>query len=240
MKKLLLTTALLILTFGLTAQTRISTADFTEIRVSNAFNVLLIPSDRNEVVIPENLALPDGVTPKDIVNVSNGTLTIQLQLSYQNFFEWRKVRNFENKRKKNNPFITIYFESLDALTLSGAVNAKSEQPIKGTTLRLRLSGASDAKLNVDVNQITTNLSGASDLTLIGKTNAHNLKASGASDAKLKNFESLFTEVSLSGSSDAKISAQKITGNASGASTLYINSNANRNVKTSGASSVKTY
>ena len=245
MKKLFLTTALLVLAFGLTAQTRIATADFNGIRVTNAFNVLLVPSDKNEVVFPENFEFPEvqprvgrphqRLTANDLVSVSGNTLTIGYSDTHQNL---RYIRSNNNNRRTSKHEIVIYFKSLESLRLSGAVNARSEQLIKGITLEINLSGASDAKLHVEFNQITTTLSGASDLTLTGKANLHKIRASGASDTKARNLETLHTEVTLSGSSDAGILARSVAGNASGASTVFVNSDADVNVRTSGAASVK--
>jgi hypothetical protein len=233
MKRLFSFTALLVLTTGfVTAQDSISTANFNKIEVRNAFNVILVPSDRCEVVVPKDLELPDGLTADDIISINRGTLTIAIPNSYQ--------RKFGHRLNKKQPNITIYFKSLETLKLSGASNAKTEMPIKESSLKLVLSGASDAKLDVVADQITTTVSGASDLTLTGKADEHKLNVSGASDVKAGNLNANQTEIHLSGASDAKILSQKITGNASGASTLRINSSADRNVRTSGASSVKTY
>jgi hypothetical protein len=78
------------------------------------------------------------------------------------------------------------------------------------------------------------------MTLRGRVNEHRINASGASDVKLKNLNVSKTEIQLSGASDARISSQKVTGSASGASTLRVNRNAEVSVRTSGASDVKRY
>jgi hypothetical protein len=235
MKRLFSFTALLVLTAGfLTAQDRISTADFNKIEVRNAFNVLLVPSDKCEIVIPKDLVLPEGLTADDIISINRGMLTIAIPESF------RRDAHRRQQTKRSEPYITIYFKSLESLRLSGASCAKAETPIRASELKLVLSGASDAKLNVVADQITTTVSGASDLTLTGRVNEHKVNVSGASDVKAGNLNANQTVVQLSGASDAKISSQKVTGSASGASTLRVNSNADRNVRTSGASSVKTY
>jgi formylmethanofuran dehydrogenase subunit D len=235
MKRTFLISAMLVFfTSFLIAQDRISTANFTKIEVRNAFNVILVPSDKNEVVVPKDLILPEGLTANDIVIVSGSTLTIAIP-TVQNI-----RRNIRGNNNKKQPYMTIYFKSLESLQLSGAVNAKSEGTIRASSLKLRLSGASDAKLDVIVNELTTVVSGASDVILKGRVNVHNITASGSSDVWAKNLNANRTEVQLSGSSDARISSLTVTGKASGASDLKVNSNADVNVRTSGASGVKRY
>ncbi|MCL2683167.1 MAG: DUF2807 domain-containing protein [Bacteroidales bacterium] len=229
MKHLLFTPLFVLMTGFLTAQDRIPTADFKEIEVRNAFNVVLVPSNKCEIVIPKDLELPDGLTPKDIVKVSKGTLTIGIPENYR--------RKNNHRINKKQPLIRVYFKSLESLDLSGAVNAKSEKPIKGSSLTLKLSGASNAKLDVEVTQLMTMLSGASDLTLTGKTNTHKLNISGASKARSKDLQAQQTDVQISGASSARISTRKVKGSVSGASSLRGNWNES-NVKTSGASSAK--
>ncbi|MDR0438110.1 MAG: DUF2807 domain-containing protein [Bacteroidales bacterium] len=229
MKKLFLTTVLCVLFASfLTAQNRIPTANFTNIEVRNAFNVVLVPSDKHEVVIPQDLKLPDGLTPKDIVSVKNGTLTIGIPESY--------LRKNNHRVNKKQPSIMIYFKSLESLTLSGASSAESEQTLKGLS-KLRLSGASNAKIDMSVDKLSSEISGASKLVLTGRVNQHKINASGASNASMKDLKTQQADVQISGASSANISTQNVSGNVSGASSLK-GTWKESNVKTSGASSVK--
>jgi hypothetical protein len=264
MKKLFLTTALLALFANFSiAQDRIPTADFTRIEVRNAFRVLLIPSDKNEVVFPENFEFPvvqpsmfsghTTLTPTDLVSVRGNTLTIGYSETHQNL--WHRRAN-KNTRRVGEQEIVIYFKSLESLSLSGATSARSDNPIVSNSFRLSLSGASNARLELIAerlalslsgasnarlelvtDRLTTGMSGSSRATLSGGANEHRLSASGSSRADLENLKTRQTNVSISGSSSARILTQTLTGGASGSSSVRGIWSEN-NVKTSGSSSVR--
>ena len=215
----------------LTAQEHIATADFDEVRVRNAFNIILIPSERYEVVIPENLRLPVGLDAKDIISVSDGTLMIAIPESFTG------RNNFRINRRQ--PDIRVYFKSLNSLRLSGAADAKSEGTINAGKFQIRLSGASGVKLDIVAETITSEMSGASSLTLTGRANEHHITASGASNVKAEKLETRKSTIRISGASDAKITAEEVTGSASGASEVRINREAQHNISTRGSSSVRT-
>jgi len=250
MKRLLTILVMLGLTLGLTAQnTIIATADFDRVSVSHAFNIILIPSDRNEVIVPENLELPRGVEAKDIISVRRGTLTIALP-------ESNRSRN--NHRINNRqPDIRVYFKSINSLSLSGASSATSEGTIRTGAFRFSLSGASRATLNIMADNITSQLSGSSNITLTGRANEHNISASGSSRVNAENvLETENSRVTLSGSSRASISAEsvrvslsgasnvtlqanEVRGSASGSSRVMLNADAQRSISTSGSARIQT-
>ena len=259
MKHLFFISAMLLLTaspskasdnsYILTSQERIATANFEEVRVRNAFNIILIPSNRNEVVLPENLRLPRGLEAKDIISVERGTLTIGIPESFRR----RNTRIFGDTRQ---PDIRVYYTSLNALRLSGASSATSEGSISASAFQIGLSGASRANLDVVANSIVSGLSGSSNLTLIGIANEHTINASGSSRVNAENvLETTNSTVSLSGSSGARIVAENVrvglsgssnlTLNArdvrcstSGSSRIRLNADAQRHISTSGSSSVR--
>ncbi|MCL2415087.1 MAG: DUF2807 domain-containing protein [Bacteroidales bacterium] len=237
------------LTLGLTAQnTIIATADFDRVSVSHAFNIILIPSDRNEVIVPENLQLPQGVEAKDVISVRRGALTIAIPESN------RRRNNIRiNKRQ---PDIRVYFKSINSLSLAGASSATSEGTISVNTFELNLSGSGRANLNIVAGTITSRLSGSGRLTLTGKANEHNINVSGSGRVDAENvLETKSSHVSVSGSGSASVSAERVrvslsgsgritlqarevTGSASGSGRIRLNADAQRNISTSGSASVR--
>ena len=230
MKKIILTTAAFVfLTNFLSAETRtLNLGEFTKIAVHNTFSVILVPSDNHEIVAAENLVLPEKLTLADVVTVKEGTLTITMPSSQRN-----------NRGRNNEPKgdIIVHFKSLNELVLAPAVNVKSEGTIETAQLRLVLSGASNAKLDVVADQITSIVSGASDLTLSGITGNHDLTVSGASSAKVRDLSVQQTSVRLAGASNADVTTQNMTGSVSGPSTLRHNSDAQGNVSRSAGATV---
>jgi len=237
------------LTVGLTAQnTIIATADFNSVSVRDAFNVILIPSDRNEVIVPKNLQLPQGVEAKDVISVRRGTLTIALP-------ENRRRTNFRINDRQ--PDIRVYFKSLNSLALAGSSSVTSAGTIRASTFQLSLAGSGRATLNIVAGTITSGLSGSGRLTLTGRANEHNISVSGSGRIHAENvLETKNSRVSVSGSGTANVSAEsvhvslsgsgritlqakEVTGHASGSGRIVLNADAQRNISTSGSARIQT-
>ncbi|MCL2417053.1 MAG: DUF2807 domain-containing protein [Bacteroidales bacterium] len=252
MKRLFTIFAMFGLTFGLTAQnTIIATADFDRVSVSHAFNIILIPSDRNEVIVPENLELPRGVETEDIISVNRGTLTIALPESFL------RRNNRWNTGNERQPDIRVYFKSLNSLSLSGASSATSEGTIRANTFQASLAGSGRANLNIVADNVTSRLSGSGRLTLTGRANEHNINVSGSGRVDAENvLETKSSRVSVSGSGRASVSAEsvrvslsgsgritlqarEVTGSISGSGRVMLNADAQRNISTSGSGRVQT-
>jgi hypothetical protein len=236
-----------LITTSLFSQERIAINDFTRIRVSHAFTITLVPSDKNEIVA---VSLPENLNLKDIVRVNeNGTLRISIPESNSGW-----VRSSTSSRRGE---LIVYFTHLEGINISGASRVKSEESIWGEQFNLSVSGASSAQLSViatqlNVNtsgassvtldataaQITSNTSGSSNLRLSGAAQSHQLTASGSSRVRVGNFVTQEAFVSISGASSAEVTAQQVRGGISGSSRLNVNSNAETSVRTSGSSSIR--
>jgi hypothetical protein len=186
--------------------------EFTKIEISGAFDVTLIQSDVHKISKNENAKF----------EINDGTLKILFQ---------------DRSHNKNN--LTIYFKSLEILRLLGAVDLVSKTPISGEHIEINMIGASDATLILEYNVITTVLNGAATLNVSGTAETHTIRAFGAADVKAKSLKTKSTNVVLSGAADARIDAETITGNVSGASTLIHNPDAKSEVSKSGAGSIRS-
>ncbi|MCL2413017.1 MAG: DUF2807 domain-containing protein [Bacteroidales bacterium] len=230
MKKLFLTTAMFALFANFSiAQTLVPTADFDRVSVRQSFNIILVPSDRCEVVFPENLQLPEDLEIKDVISVDEGILTIAIPAS---------IRSWTHRGEL--PPIRIYYKSLTSLTLSGSSSAISEQTVRinAGTFQVNLSGSSRAVLDVTADRMTSRLSGSSNLTLTGRISEHNFSASGSSTINAEALEVNESRISLSGASNARINTQSATGSVSGASILNLNPEAQHSVSRSGTANIR--
>lgn len=231
----------------LTAQERIATADFDRVSVSHSFNIILIPSDRYEVIVPENLRLPEGVEAKDVISVRRGTLSIALPASFTRSWTHRGAL----------PSIRVYFKSINSLNLLGSSSATSEGTISANTFQVNLAGSGSANLNIVADNITSGLSGSGRLTLTGRANEHNVNVAGSGTINAENvLETKNSRVSVSGSGRASVSAEsvrvslsgsgritlqarEVTGSISGSGRVMLNADAQRNISTSGSGRVQT-
>jgi hypothetical protein len=200
---------------------------FHAIKISNAFDVIIKQGNEEAVVVS---ASEDKFKERIKVNVTNGVLHI----SYDN----EKVWKWSNENKKLRAYISV--TNIDKLDISGATDIKIDGVLKGSNLKVDLSGASSLKGAISYTSVTVDQSGASNSKLSGTATNLDIDVSGASD--FTGFD-LITEncrADASGASDIKITVNKdLKVDASGASDIQYKGTASvSDFKTSGASSLK--
>src|SRR5215204_468643 len=197
---------------------------FHAIRVSDAIDLFLSPSD-NEVVAVS--ASKEEYRNKIKTQVENGILKIW----YDNPSKWSRGD------KKLKAYIS--FKTLDKLHASGASDVRVTGTIKGDELDISMSGASDFAGAIEVTSLMVDLSGASDMTVKGSAISLKIEVSGASDFKGYDFQADNCSARASGASDIKITVNKeLSAHASGASGVYYKGDGViRDLKTNGASSI---
>jgi hypothetical protein len=133
----------------------------------------------------------------------------------------------------------VSFRVLNKLVASGASDVYVNGVIKSDRLDIQLSGASDFKGAVNVNELNLDQSGSSDSQLSGRAARLKVELSGASDLKGYSLETDYCDINASGASDSQITVNKeLSVHASGASDVnYKGAAVTREAHTSGASSV---
>ena len=195
--------------------------DFTKIKVSGIAQVELNQAEKCGVEIVGK----DSDTSSIITTVSDGVLTIATK---------SKGKNADKLK------VVVGIKSLEDLELSGASDVKTKNPIRVDKLNLVLSGAGDATLQLNANQIKALISGAGNLHLAGNSKLLAAKVSGAGDLKSYDLVSDSVIVKISGSGSAKVNSTKaIDAEVSGAgNVIYKGEPVERNVNISGAGSVR--
>ena len=174
---------------------------FDEIDISGGQDVVLMNDEIYSVVIETHANLLEHI---DVV-VRNSTLS----------FEYKKIKRYDVMK------FYISAPDIKKIKASGASDVVTPEIIAGDDLKIIASGASEAKLKLDYNDVFTKISGASEVTLQGEAKSHIVEASGASEVNAKALETESTDV-----------------NASGASECFVNANSNLTYNLSGASEVK--
>lgn len=192
-------------------------SDFTKIEAGGAFKLKLEQGDKNLAKVTADANIIKNV----ITEVENGTLKIKLEKNTKGNIEKLEIH--------------IVFKEINEVTLSGASEIKGLNEIKTDKLTLNLSGASEIKLDLNVNELHTLISGASEATFKGTANTHNLNVSGAADLNALDLETQKTDIKISGAANAKINAkQDLIANISGIAKLqYKEEPANKEIKSSG-------
>ncbi|HMH24731.1 MAG TPA: head GIN domain-containing protein [Puia sp.] len=199
---------------------------FHGIEVSNAIDLYLSQGDRETVAVSApDLKLRDRIRTE----VVDGILIIKMDKD-----NWLGNRG----TKKVKAYVS--FTTLDKLAASGASNIFVDGVITGSSLKLDLSGASDFKGAVRVNELNLDQSGASDALITGTVaGLTTIKARGASDVKGYDLVTENCNANVSGASDIRITVNKeLNAHAGGASSVYYKGNAViRDLHSSGASTV---
>lgn len=203
---------------------------FNTLHVSHAFEVDLIPSDRESV----QLMVPPDAENYLVVKKEGNALYIGMKEGYH----FRFFKPMDDHCMK----AVVYFKELNRITCSGA----SEADIKGIydalnqNLEISLSGASSFEGKIlNVNKLSAVLSGASELDMKGNGNDMELTASGASEAEMDEFPVKNFSGSVSGASKAELYVtETFSGSASGASKIKVKGKPRvLKSETSGASSI---
>jgi len=222
--------------------------EFTAIKVSSAIDLYLTQSNSNEVAVS---AKDVESRDKIITEVSGGTLIIRMS-DQDGWWSWKKWGDIKAKA-----YVSV--KDVEAITGSGASNIHLVNKIQSPKLKIKLSGASDLKGDIDGGILAINLtgaseckgqivaksisidgSGASNAELSGSADDLSVEVSGASNAKLYNLNVKGAVVHASGASNANVTvSQLLKAEASGASNINYKGNPTvRENSSSGASNIR--
>ena len=180
--------------------------EFSAIQVSGAMDVFVTQGKQTALAVS---ASSDDARDAIITEVRGNTLYISFKSNIGN--------NWKNTQAR--AYVTV--SNLEMMDISGASDINIVGVLKSNDLLMKLSGASNIKGELDVNNGRFVLNGASDCKLSGKASRMKLQVSGASDFKGYDLKSDIAELSISGASDVQVYVeQEISVQASGASSVH--------------------
>jgi len=206
------------------AELREISGSFSSIKVSSGIHIYLSKGNTEVLAVS---ASSDKYRNGIKTEIINGVLNI--------FYLGDKNR-FGNNYKMN---VYVAYKNLEQIQSSGASNIYVAGVMDLPLLNVQMTGASEFKGEVKVDELNIKLSGASNIKLHGIAKNVNIESSGASDVKGFDLIVENCNVKSSGASDVNITVSKeISANASGASNIYYKGAAELKVKqSSGASSI---
>lgn len=220
---------------NLSAQKTIINDPNAEVRAVKGYHAIEV-SDAVELYLSQGDLETVAVSAREIkwrdrirTVVEDGVLKISVD---------KKGLSWNTGNKKMKAYVS--FTTLDKLRASGASDVFVDGVIAGNSLSLNLSGASDFKGAVKVNELRVEQSGASDVHITGMVAGLTaVNSSGASDLKGYDLVTDSCEAHASGASDIRITVNKnIHASASGASSIYYKGDATvSDLHSSGASTV---
>lgn len=204
-------------------QTR-NTSEYDAIKVSGSFDVDLVAGKEGKITIKGEENILDVI----VVEVEDNILKIQVKKN-------TNIRSSMGKKVQ----VTVPFEKISELNLSGSGDIQSKDAIKTDKFLARLSGSGNFNLAVNSNTLELNLSGSGNVRLKGSADSFTTKLSGSGDIDAGELKSKKVDVNVSGSGDSKVNcSESLTARVSGSGDIkYTGNPEKRDVKVSGSGNI---
>ncbi|MDQ6472989.1 head GIN domain-containing protein [Flavobacterium sp. LHD-80] len=201
-----------------------TTSEYDAIKISGFFDVDLVAGKEGKITIKGEQNIVSAI----IVEVQDNALKIYTK-------KGTNLRPSTGKKVE----ITVPFEKISELSLSGSGDIVTKSPIKNDKFSAKLSGSGDIDLDVAANTFDFSLSGSGDIKLKGNSDNLTIKLSGSGDIEAANLKSKNANISVSGSGDVKVNCnESITARVSGSGDIkYTGNPEKRDVKVSGSGSI---
>jgi hypothetical protein len=164
-------------------------ADYESIYVHGSLDVELIHGIEGKIEIQAEENLIEYIKTKVVGN----ELTIRVKKGYS-------LRPSIRKRI----VITVPFEHINEVSLSGSGDIESTSAIKTKHFSVAISGSGDIDLNVVSRSISADIAGSGDLKIYGKTDHIEISIAGSGDVSTYELKAKTAGVSVAGSGDVKL------------------------------------
>jgi len=167
----------------------ISTTNYDQIAVSGFFEVELVSGEEGKITLQAEENLVEYI----IIKVENNTLKMSIENEV-----WL------NPSRGHKVLITVPFESLTAVSLSGSGDIRSKNKIKAAEFKSTLSGSGDIHLDIDAKEVTGEVTGSGDMVLKGKSEEFKCTVTGSGDLNATGLESAIVSAKVTGSGDCSV------------------------------------
>lgn len=200
-----------------------TTGDYDAIKVAGSFDVNLVAGKEGKIILKGEENLLSVIK----VEVEDNTLKIYVD----------KTFNIQSTSKIE---ITVPFEKISAVSLSGSGNLKTKDQIKSETFAAKLAGSGNVNLNVDSNDFELSLSGSGDAILKGSADKFTSKLAGSGNVNASDLKSKTVDANVSGSGNSIVNCEgSLTARVAGSGNIkYFGNPEKRDVKVSGSGNIK--
>lgn len=200
----------------------VSTGDYDTVKVVGSMDVHLEAGNEGNITIETDSNILESV----VIEEQNGTLKI-------------KMKKGVSYKSKHGVHVTVPFESLSEVSLTGSGDVDSKDALKGSNLKVNVTGSGDVVLPVAMSNVEATITGSGDVGLSGETQNLEVKVTGSGDFSGSKLTSQNTEVSVSGSGDARVVAKdNLVARVYGSGDIEYSGNPNkRDTKTSGSGDI---
>lgn len=169
----------------------ISTGNYDGVRVTGFFDVDLVAGDEGKITVKAEENLVQYLEIKLDGNMLKIGVEKGIYLVPSHGHEIR---------------ITVPFESLNEVSLSGSGDVRTKNPIKASDFKTTLSGSGDIRLDLNAKQVTSEVTGSGDMTLKGKADTIKCEVTGSGDMNALALESNNAYAKVTGSGDCKVNS----------------------------------
>lgn len=219
MKKLILTSLILVMSFSANAQwwgskrikgngnvtteTR-KVGDFRTVNVAGFFDVELVKGKEGKITLEGE----ENILPYIITEVERGKLKIKV----------KKNTNISTRRKLK---VIVPFEDIEAVSLGGSGNIVAKSVIKAETVSLAIGGSGNIYADVDADTVKSSIGGSGDMKLTGNTTNFKCAIGGSGSVKAYDLQTEELKASIAGSGSIKVSvSRKIKAAIAGSGSIY--------------------
>ena len=220
MKKLIITSIILTMSFTINAQSwwnskkvRGNGKMTTEVRktsnydaVSSAgnFDVKLVPGKEGKITLNGEENLMKYV----ITEVKKGKLII-------------KVKKHTNIRITKKFVVTVPYRDIEKVALAGSGDITNSGTIKAEDFKVALAGSGDIKLTLSTGNVKTSIAGSGNVNLNGNSDSLVCSIAGSGDVNAYGLSTKSTSVSVAGSGNVKTTvSESIKARVAGSGTIY--------------------
>lgn len=202
-----------------------STGSYDGVELVGSMNVVLVAGSEGKLTVEAESNLQEYI----LTEVHNGTLKISTE-------------DDVNLRPTKEIKITVPFESIDHVSLTGSGDIWNSDVIKGKDFHMSVTGSGDMQLNLDVQDLEGRITGSGDIEVKGKAQSLDCKITGSGDFKAYDLRAENVEARISGSGDVQVYAgNSLKASVAGSGDIiYKGSPQKQDFKTSGSGKVASY
>ncbi|SEA61194.1 head GIN domain-containing protein [Bizionia paragorgiae] len=204
-----------------------STSNYDGIRCAGSWDFILVKGKEGTITIEGEENLLEYI----ITEVNGNDLII-------------KTENNVNLKTSYNKTITITipFESIDKVALSGSGNVTSTHTIRSKAFETKLSGSGDIVLDVETSDLEATVTGSGDVTLSGRTITFEASVTGSGDIHAYKLNASNADVKVTGSGDLELHCtNSITAKVTGSGSIIYKGNPSaKNNKVTGSGSISRH
>jgi hypothetical protein len=181
-----------------------TTSAYDGVVVGGSFDVVLVKGKEGKITIEGE----ENIIPYIETEIEEDLLQIK----------FKKNTNINTTEKLT---ITIYFESIEKVSLAGSGNITSNEIIKSKDFAVALGGSGNITLKVDANEISANIGGSGNIKLTGTSNELTCSIAGSGSIKAYDLNAATLNANIAGSGSVNATVKtKIKAKIVGSGSVY--------------------